>query len=164
VQSIYAWLVFVHVLAAFGFVLAHGVTGLAAFRIRAEPEPDRVAALLDLSSGSLGLMYVSLLVLVLAGVAAGIAGGWFGQVWIWAAIGVLVVVAVAMLAYAAPYYAGVRRALGLPVYGRLPDPSVEPASRAELAALLDSRRPEVITAIGVAGLALLLWLMVFTPF
>src|SRR5712691_6433204 len=110
VQSIYAWLVFVHVLAAFGFVLAHGVTGLAAFRIRAEPEPARVAALLDLSSWSLGLTYVSLLVLVLAGVAAGVAGGWFGQVWIWAAIGVLVAVAVAMLAYAAPYYAGVRRA------------------------------------------------------
>ncbi|HEY7198930.1 MAG TPA: hypothetical protein VIC57_01905 [Candidatus Dormibacteraeota bacterium] len=161
-QFLYPWIVLVHVLAAFGFALAHGVSAFAAFRIRAERERDRVVLLLDLSRWTAGLMYTSLLVLVLAGVGAGVLGGWFGQAWIWAAIGVLVGVSVAMLAVASPYYARVRVAVGQQPYGRGPAP--EPASAAELAVLLDSRRPHVIAAIGVVGLALLLWLMVVKPF
>ena len=81
-QSIYTWIVFVHVLAAFGFVLAHGAAALAAFRVRAEREPSRIAALLDLSNASMGLMYLSVLVLVTTGVGAGLVGRWFGQLWI----------------------------------------------------------------------------------
>ena len=111
-QILYPWIVLVHVLAAFGFVLSHGGSALVAFRIRREREPERIAALLDLSNWSLGMTYASVLVLVVAGVAAGIMGRWFGQAWIWAAIGVLVAVSVAMLAYAAPYYQRVRQALG----------------------------------------------------
>jgi len=162
VQFLYPYLVLVHVLGAFGFALAHGGTALVAFRVRREREPQRVAALLDLSNWSVGLSYGSLLVLVAAGVAIGIMGGWFGQVWIWAAIGVLVAVSVAMLAYAAPYYQRVREALGQVGRGRGPAP--EPASAAELAALLDSRRPEGIAVIGGLGLAVILWLMVLKPF
>jgi len=164
VQFLYPWIVFVHVLAAFGFVLAHGGSAFTAFRIRREREPQRIAALLDLALWATGFMYVSLLVLVAAGVAAGIVGDWFGEAWIWTAIGVLVAVAVAMFAYAVPYYERVRRALGQRGRGPRPDPPREPVSAAELAAVLDSRRPEGIAAIGGAGLALILWLMVFKPF
>jgi len=162
VQTLYPWIVLVHVLAAFAFALAHGGSALVAFRIRREREPERIAALLDLSNWSLGMTYASVLVLVVAGVAAGIMGRWFGQAWIWAAIGVLVAVSVAMLAYAAPYYQRVRQALGQA--GRARGPMPEPASAVELAALLDSRRPEGIAAIGGVGLALILWLMVLKPF
>jgi hypothetical protein len=162
VQALYPWLVFVHILAAFGFVLAHGVAAFAAFRIRSEREPQRIAAMLDLSSATLGASYTSLMLLIVAGIAAGIVGSWFGQRWPWVAIGALVAILAAMLGYAAPYYARLREALGLPVYGR--PPTRPPASAAELAALLDSRRPEVIAATGGLGLALVLWLMYFKPF
>jgi hypothetical protein len=162
VQLVYPWLVFVHVLAAFAFVLAHGASAFAAFRIRAERDRQRIIALLDLSRWSAGLMYWSLLVLVLAGVAAGIMGSWFGRLWIWVAIGVLVAVSASMLAFASPYYARVRAAVGQVPNGRGPAP--EPVSAADLAALLDSRRPETIAAMGAAGLAALVWLMVFKPF
>jgi hypothetical protein len=164
VQFLYPWIVFVHVLGGFGFALAHGGSAFAAFRIRREREPQRIAALLDLSRWTQGLSYVSLLVLVAAGVAAGVVGGWFGQAWIWTAIGVLVAVAVAMFAYAVPYYERVRRALGLPGRGPRPEPPTAAASAADLAVLLDSRRPEGIAAIGGGGLALILWMMVFKPF
>lgn len=161
-QLLYPYIVLVHVLGAFGFALAHGGSALTAFRIRRERDPDRLGALLDLSSWTLGLSYASLLVLLAAGVAAGLMGGWFAQAWIWAAIGVLVAVTVAMLAFAAPYYERVRRAIGQ--VGRGGGPAPAPASPADLAALLDSRRPEVIAAIGGTGLALILWLMVLKPF
>ena len=160
-QALYPWIVFVHVLAAFGFALAHGVSAFAAFSMRARRQPEQVTLLLDLSRLSSSAMYVSLVVLILAGIGAGVMGGWFGQLWIWAAIGVLVAVLVAMFALASPYYARVRMAVGQAPFGRGPAP--EPVSAAELAALLDSRRPEVITVVGTIGLAALLWLMIFKP-
>jgi hypothetical protein len=43
-----------------------------------------------------------------------------------------------------------------------PDPT--PVSEAELFALVDSRRPDVIGLVGVIGLLVLLWLMMFKPF
>jgi hypothetical protein len=162
VSALYPWIVFLHVLGAFAFVLAHGAAALCAFRIRAERDPERIGLLLDLSRLGIGLSYTGLLVLLVAGIAAGIVGQWFGSVWIWAAIGVLVAVMVGMFATATPYYNRVRVAVGKPAYGEGPGPA--PVSPAELAALLDSRRPEIIAAIGLAGLALLLWLMVFKPF
>jgi hypothetical protein len=163
VQSLYSWIVFVHVLAAFGFVLAHGATAIVAFRVRSEREPQRIAALLDLSTASMGLMYLCAMVLVVAGVVAGLMGHWFGQVWIWGAIAALVAVTLAMLAYATPYYLRVRVAVGQRGLSRAEVPPT-PAPAAELAALLDSRRPEVIAVIGGVGLALIVWLMVFKPF
>jgi hypothetical protein len=163
VQSFYTWFVFLHILAALGFVFAHGTTAFVAFRVRGEREPQRIAALLDLSNASVGLMYVSLLVLVMAGIAAGVIGSWFGQLWVWAAIVVLVLVTVAMFAYAVPYYERVRLAVGQP--GRRSRAEAAPhLPREELAGLLDSRRPEGISVIGGVGLALIIWLMVFKPF
>lgn len=69
--ALYPWIVFVHVAAAFGFVLAHGVAVFVGFRIRQERDRARIAALLDLSTGSLPPMYGSLLVLLVAGLTAG---------------------------------------------------------------------------------------------
>jgi hypothetical protein len=37
-------------------------------------------------------------------------------------------------------------------------------SAEELAALVDTRRPDVIALVGVIGLLVLLWLMMFKPF
>jgi hypothetical protein len=91
----YPWIKLLHVVGGFGFVLAHGASAFAAIRIRSEREPARVAALLDLSGASIGVMYISLLVLLAAGIAAGFIGSFWGEAWIWVAIGVLVVVALA---------------------------------------------------------------------
>ena len=52
-------------------------------QIRRERDPARIRVLLELSSRSLGLVYGSLLALLIAGITAGVMGGWFGQGWIW---------------------------------------------------------------------------------
>lgn len=163
-QIIYPWIVFVHVLAAFGFVLAHGASAFVSFRLRGEQDAQRIALLLDLSRWSTPIAYGSLLVLVVFGVIAGVAGQMFGRLWIWAAIAVLVAVTVAMLAVASPFYERVRVAVGMPSRGHERGPAPEPVGPAELAALLDSRRPEALAAIGGIGLAVLIWLMIFKPF
>jgi MFS family permease len=161
----YPWVVFVHVAAAFLFVMGHGASMWVSDQIRHERDPVRIRTLLEMSSRSLGLVYGSLLALLVAGIVAGVMGGYFGQGWIWAAIVVLVAVIVLMYALATRYYGRVREAVGLRSYGTPKDaPDPTPVSADELAALVDTRRADVIGLIGVIGLLILLWLMMFKPF
>jgi hypothetical protein len=159
------WIVFIHIVAAFGFVLSHGVSAFVAFRVRAERDPARIGALLDLSSTSLGAMYTSLLFLFVFGILAAIVGGYFSQRWPWAAIVTLVIVAGAMYPLATEHYTRVRRAIGQKTQRDKPgDPVPIALDAAGIAAVLDNRRPEAITAVGGIGLLVLLWLMVLKPF
>jgi hypothetical protein len=164
-MDFYPWVVLTHVLAAFGFAMSHGVSVFAAFAMRRSGEPGEVRTLLGLSSASLGGLYISLVVLLVAGITAAIMHGWFGQGWPWAAIGVVVVVIIAMYAMASRYYAAVRSAVGLPsMNDKKGEPPPAAVSHEELTALLDTRRPEALAAIGLVGFALLVWLMVLKPF
>jgi hypothetical protein len=128
----------------------------------------RIAALLDLSTASLQLMYGSLLILVVAGLAAGAIGGWLGRVWIWSSIGVLLAVAVGMALIASRHYLRIRQLVGASISSRQArglEPLGEPESvERELAARLGSRVPEWLTAIGGGGLLMVVWLMVVKPF
>jgi hypothetical protein len=165
-MDFYPWVVLIHVLASFAFVMSHGVSAYAAFAIRASSrDPGAVRTLLGLSSMSIGALYLSLLVLLVAGITAAVMHGWFGKIWPWAAIGLVVLIVVAMYAMASRYYASVRSAVGLPsTNDKKGEPPPEPVSPDDLALLLDTRRPEAITAIGIGGLVLIIWLMEFKPF
>jgi hypothetical protein len=161
-MNAYPWLVWLHVVGAFVFALGHGTSAVVSFRVRGERERASIVALLDVSQVSQAVMYVGLFVLLASGIAAGVVGQWFGQLWLWAAIATLVVVLVAMYSIASPYYGQLRGRLGQKAFqpkGESPNPLTD----AELVALLDSRRPEVLAAIGTLGLAIILWLMVFKP-
>lgn len=161
----YPWVVLIHVLAAFGFAVSHGVSAFAAFAIRGERDPERIRALLALSGNSLIWLYLSLLVLVVAGITAALLHGWFGSGWPWAAIALLVLIIGAMFGLATRYYATVRQAVGMPSSAdRKGEPPATPLPADELARLLDTRRPEAIAVVGFGGLALLIWLMVVKPF
>ena len=166
--ELYTWIVYVHVSAAFGFVLAHGVAVVTGFRIRGERDRARIAAMLDLSTASHGLMYASLVILVVAGLAAAAMGGWFGRLWIWAAISALVLVTVAMSLIASRHYLELRQLVGASISPRQartlrPPPNPECLDK-ELAARLRSRRPELLAVIGGGGLLLVIWLMMAKPF
>jgi hypothetical protein len=160
----YPWLVFTHVLGAFGFAVSHGVSAFAAFRLRAERDRGRIEGLLDLSSVSLALLYVSLLVLLAAGITAGFVGDWWDEAWIWISIGILAVVLVVMWAVASPYYMGLRKDLGRG--GREPRPGdapVVPLTDEELVRRLQSSRPYWLAAVGGIGLVAIIGLMVVKP-
>jgi hypothetical protein len=159
----YGWWVFLHILGAFAFAFGHGASGLAAFRIRATRDPEHVRMLLDLSSMALGVTYLGLLLLLIGGIAAGLAGDHFSSGWIWAAIVILVLIIVAMYAMATPFYGQMRVAAG----AKAKDPKVDPnpvVDQAALDVLAGSNRPAVLLAIGTIGFVLILWLMVIKPF
>ena len=161
----YPWLVFLHIVGAFVFVLSHGVSSWTNMVIGRQRDPARIRALLELSSMSIGGLYIGLLLLLIGGIGAGIMGNWFSRGWIWAALILLVAIVAAMYALASRYYSAVRVAVGLaPNMGPKDAPQPPPATPEELDALLGSGRPNLITVIGLGGLLLILALMVLKPF
>src|SRR5258708_37945961 len=86
------WIVYLHVAGAFGLLLAHGASAAVAFALARERNIERVKVLLELSSNSLGIMYISFLVLLLSGISAGFMINAWGRGWIWTSIVLLVII------------------------------------------------------------------------
>ena len=159
--ELFPWFVLLHIAGLVIFVACHGVSMFVAFRIRTQREPRAIAAGLDASSAAIGPMYLGLLLLIVGGLGAAAGGDLWTQPWIIASAIVLVIVLAAMYMVATPYYRRVREAVGATVQGKPPESP--PASPDELAALLDTRRPEILALVGGGGLLILLWLMVLRP-
>ena len=162
----YSWVKFVHVLAVLAFLAAHGASLSVAFKLRGEVERERIRALLDLSNAYLNTMYGSLLVLVVAGVIAGLMGGWFSHsLWIWISVALLVAIMIAMYYLGTSHFNELRKAVGLPyaIGSRRLQP-VEPVASDELAALLLTGRPWALAGTGLGGFAIIAFLMMFRPF
>ena len=163
-EGLYQWGVLLQVIAAFSFALAHGVSAGVALKLRGEREIPRVHALLDLSKAATNGMYVSIFVLLTAGVAAAFIAGLWGRAWILAAIVLLVLMFAAMYARSSTWFRDLRRAVGQAYEtGKGAQPAERPDA-ARLATLTTSSRPMEIAAIGYGGLVLILWLMVMKPF
>jgi predicted integral membrane protein DUF2269 len=165
-MNLVPWLVFAHVVGAFLFVLAHGVSAFVAFGVRRERDRARLGALLDLSSAAIGLAMLGLLVLLVSGIATGIAMGSFGHGWIWASIVVLVAVGAAMNPLGTQHYGRIRSALAAQD-GQTDVSGHALAAAAEtdrLSDLLETRRPEALALVGGGGFLVILWLMMFRPF
>jgi hypothetical protein len=159
------WIVFLHVAGAFAFVAGHGVSIFVVFQIRQERDRSRLGALLDLSLRSLTTAGLGLLVLFISGIVAGIVLGSFGSAWIWISLVLLIVIAGVMNPVGTVYLSRIRAALGQRTRGLKPtDPDPTPASDAELASLLESRRPQELLLLGGGAFLVILWLMMFRPF
>ena len=158
------WLVFAHILGAFTFVLAHGVNVFVALRVRSEADPTRVTALLDLSKSAVAIAAIAVAFLLLTGIAAGFAGDYWGQRWIWVSLAILILLWGYMSFRGTMYHDAVRHAVGsLGVYDhKATEPP--PADPAALAALQASPRALELATVGGIGLVVILWLMVFKPF
>ena len=154
----YEWLVLVHILGVLGFMFTHGVTAAMALRLRHERNPDRIRVMLQISSSSLAVFYVSILLLLGGGIWAGFNGHWWDQGWIWIALGVFVVNMLFMYAVPARYYKKIREVMTIEESG---SSAVGPE---QLDAMLRSNLPIVVTAVGLVSIAFIAYLMVIKPF
>lgn len=169
-EAIEPWMTTVHVLGVLGFVLAHGVSAFVMIRLygkRHDPDPVKIRELLELSSGSFGLLYLSLAVLVVAGTISGIIGGDFtdGTLWLWLSIAILVAIFFVMWGTAHNPYARLREAVGAQTLAdkRARREARGPGSREEIVAALASPLPMVAATAGIVGLAAITVLMVVHP-
>ena len=154
----YNWWKFLHVIGVLAFVLFHGVSMVAALRLRKERDRARVAELLQFSGSSILGMYVSLGWLIAFGVVASIKGGWWNDGWFWLSVAILVLVVGEMSAVARPYYQRVKGSVEVRPSG------VPRKSDEELDEILHSRVGLVNAWIGGAALVVIAWLMIFKPF
>lgn len=154
----YQWWVFIHIVGAVGFILSHGVSTGTALRIRHERNPDRIRALLQVSASATGVLYISILLLLLGGIVAGVDRHWFEQGWIGVALGVFVAEMIFMYAVTVPYYRRVRKILTIEEAGGA---AVGPD---EIKALVSSGVPVLSFWVGIVGLLFIVYLMVLKPF
>jgi cytochrome bd-type quinol oxidase subunit 2 len=155
--SWYHFFVFLHIVGVVSFMTCHGGSMFVLYRIRQTTDRQRILDLLTFSGETVIPMYISLIVLVVAGVVAGIGGSWFHFWWIWAAIGVLLLTTGLMTVTARPYFQRVKAACAIRPSG------VPRASDEELAELVAGQTANLITAIGTAGLLVILYLMIYKP-
>jgi uncharacterized membrane protein len=161
----YPLLVFLHVLGVFGFLMAHGISVGVAFTLRQERNPERIQALMNLSSSSLGILHGSLAILFLTGIVIGFIGHWWSRGWIWLSLGLLIAIYIYMGLAASGYYSQVRKAAGLAyMQGFKPHPAGEPAGPEVIDTLLRGSRPIWLALVGFGSLAMIAWLMMAKPF
>ena len=151
------WIVYAHILGALLFMLAHGASVAVLLALRTERDPVHVRVLMRLSQLTVGPAYIALLVLIVAGVWAGIEIQAFssGRLWLWAAVVVLVVILGGMYSTMSPAFGQVRQVLG--------DGSTN-VDQAALDEALSAKGPLVGAIIGLVGILVILWLMVLKPF
>jgi cytochrome bd-type quinol oxidase subunit 2 len=153
----YEWVKYLHVVSVLTFVALHGVSMLVLFRIRGERDRKKIQDLLSLSGETTLPMYLSLGVIIVTGILAGLKFNWFRYWWLWAAIGILVASVGLMSAVAKPYFTKVKSACELRPSG------VPRVSDEELGEILGGSSTWTITAIGVGALLVILYLMVMKP-
>jgi hypothetical protein len=137
------WLIFLHVLSALTFFLAHGASAAMTFRVRKETDFVRIRAMLDLSESTIEIMFVSFLVMGLTGVALPFFIHIWNKGWVWVSIILMVFVFIWMVWMNERAYKTLRKLVGLPYrQGSKEYPAEQPASAEDVAAFLLSSENE----------------------
>jgi cytochrome bd-type quinol oxidase subunit 2 len=157
-RAMYRYWVVLHIVGVASFLLSHGVSMFALYRLRAlDLDRGRIVDTITFSGATAKPMYASLVVLTVAGFVAGYQGKWLDDWWIWISIAVLIASTVLMTLIAKPYFKRISAACAMRPSG------VPRTSDEELTELLGSSKVHLITAIGVGSLAIIIWLMVTKP-
>ena len=163
--SLIPWLVFLHTLAALTFFLAHGASIAMAFKVRTETDFARIRAMLDLSASTVGVMFISFLVMGLTGLIMPFILKLWGKGWIWASIVLMFAVFFHMVFMNDKRYKHLRRMVGLPyMIGGKHFDAEPPATQAEVEAHLKKMKVTDLVIVGYGIPVIVLWLMVFKPF
>jgi small-conductance mechanosensitive channel len=159
------WLVFIHILSALTFFLAHGTSAAMAFQIRKETDIERIRAMLDLSGTTIMLMFISFLVMGLSGLTLPFLLHFWNTGWVWLSIVLILVVFFWMVFMNERSYKKLRKLVGLPYMIRNKNfPAEPPANQEEIHAHIRSINVTQIVIIGFIVPAFVAWLMTFKPF
>ena len=159
------WLIFLHVLAALTFYMAHGASATMAFKVRKETDFARIRAMLDLSNSTMIMMFLSFAVMGLTGLIMPFMIHIWNRGYIWVSIVLMLFVLIYMAVFNETSYKELRRLVGLPYRKGSKELPAEPlSSPEEVAALLKKTSVTGLVVIGYVIPAIVLWLMVFKPF
>jgi hypothetical protein len=159
------WFVFLHVLSAITFFLAHGAAAAMIYKVRSETDFTRIRAMLDLSASTFQVYIFSFLLMGVTGLIMPFMIHIWGKIYIWLSIVLILFVAVWMGLVNEKQIKQLRRLVGLPyMQGNKDYPAEPPSSPEEVAALLKKINPHQWALVGYGIPAIVLWLMIFKPF
>lgn len=165
VNILVRWLIFLHVLSALTFFLAHGASAAMAFKVRKETELARIRAMLDLSESTIEIVFVSFLGLLLTGVVLSFLLRIWNKGWVWTSLLLMIFVFIWMVWMNEQAYKTLRKLVGLPYrQGSKEYPAQPPASIEEVTAQLKKLSVKGLVIVGYVIPAIVLWLMIFKPF
>lgn len=158
----YNWLVFLHVLFAFLFILAHGVHAAAMLKFRGEPDPEKLLTFFNIVPD---IKYVRYLTIALGvfGLAAAFIAGWLTKVWVWGSLIIFLIIAWVMYQYGALHYLRIWNATLRFIEAKKANTGL-PAAQMEFDNARNAPNAMIVSIVGIAGLAIILWLMRFKPF
>ena len=90
-------------------------------------------------------------------------GSWWGSGWIWTSLALLAFIAVVMWRLGGEFFSLVEPAAEAAVAARTADPP-NPAAQAAYDAARRSWQTPALSVIGLGGVAVILWRMMFKPF
>lgn len=159
------WIVFIHVVGVFIFLLGHGISAGVMWRLRSEREPVAIRTLLDFSRRSMAFMGIGFLIWFIGGILAGFSGNYWttGRYWIWASLAIALFTIIAMTPLGRVYFNRVRGAVGIDHKTGAIDPTLT-ADPAKIEAAIASGRPAVLAMLGIGTVVVLSYLMYFKPF
>jgi len=163
---LYKFVVFLHIISALGFLLAHGVSASISYALKRERDMAKIRTMLELSASSYPTMLWTLLATVVFGlIAAFLVNTWWRFGWLWVSIALLIVIVVLMAVFGSGVFSEVRKVAGLPymVKGK-PFPAEPAKSDDEIFAALAKINPTLLMIVGYGGFAVIAWLMTAKPF
>lgn len=159
------WLVFIHVLSALTFFLAHGASVAMVFKLRSETDFVRIRAMLDLSISTFKVGQFSFLGMAITGLTMPFLIHIWDKVWIWLSIILMLFVFFYMFWFDERTYKILRKLVGVPyMQGMNEYPAESPASAEAVAAHIKSINITPLVIVGYGIPAVVLWLMIFKPF
>ena len=165
VSMLVQWLIFLHILSAITFFLAHGTSAAMIFKLRTETDILRIRTMLDLSDSTLEIMIFSFLAMGVTGLALPFFLHIWDKVWIWLSIILMAFVFTWMIWMSERRYKILRKLVGLPYrQGSKEYPAETPADPQKIVSHLKSINMTSILTVGYIIPAIVLWLMVFKPF
>jgi hypothetical protein len=157
----YTWVVYLHVLVIFVFLIQHAAEIWISFKLREQTEPEGIFTTYGfMPANNIRNLRITYVLIILTGITAGLITPWWRQGWMWAALSVMIVIWIVMRRISSAYLTEVD-AIAERAQKNREDPSCIDHFKSELKA---RREPELLSVTAGLGGLLILWLMMFKPF
>jgi hypothetical protein len=157
----YIWIVYLHIVVIFIFLIQHAAEIWVSFKLREQKEPEGIfATYAFMPNNNVRNLRITYSLIIITGITAGFITTLWRQGWMWTALGVMIVIWIVMKRVSSIYLYAVD-AIAEHALKNREDASAVAKFRSDLKA---RREPEILTVTSVIGGAIILWLMMFKPF
>lgn len=157
----YVWVVYLHILVIFIFLIQHAAEIWVSFKLREQKEPEGIfATYAFMPNNNVRNLRITYSLIIITGITAGFIAPWWRQGWMWTALGVMIVIWIVMKRVSGIYLSAVD-AIAAHAQKNREDASAMSKFRSDLKA---RREPEILSAFSLLGGLIILWLMMFKPF